>query len=307
MRTIGDVCSEYISMLDKAGISDARLEVFMMLSELTGKSRLMLETDRNSEWVFAEKLSAKFDECIRRRAQKEPAAYILGEQYFFNEKYKCGKGVLIPRPDTEILVEKAIEEVNSKASKTQKVRVFDFCTGTGCIGISVTNALSKAGFKGETYLIDIDDTALSYARDNCGTALTEYAEKLFDVKVIKADILDVDGILKLAGDGDFYTIILSNPPYITEEDMKQLDDDVLLYEPSKALYGGNSEGTKFYVALADIACRILKDGEKILTEHGYDQGLKVRGIFEKAGLKDSVTYKDYGGNDRVTAALKTKG
>ncbi len=307
MRTIGDVCSEYISMLDKAGISDARLEVFNMLSELTGKSRLMLETDRNSEWVFDEKLSAKFDECIRRRALKEPAAYILGVQYFFNEKYKCGKGVLIPRPDTEILVEKAIDEVTLKASATSKIRVFDFCTGTGCVGISVTNALSKAGYRGETYLIDVDDSALSYAHENCETALIDLSKHLFDVKVIKADIFDVDGILKTSGDGDFYTIILSNPPYITDDDMKTLDDDVLLYEPSKALYGGNSEGTKFYEALAEIADKLLKDGEKILVEHGYDQGLKVRSVFERAGLKDVETYKDYGGNDRVTAALKAEG
>ena len=141
MRTIGDLISHYEELLTKAGIEDARFDIIELLSEYMGKSkmelRLLMDTEPDEELV------AKMDDAIRRMRDDEPVAYIIGKAYFYREEYKVGKGVLIPRPDTEVLVEKAYQVILDSGIRNPVI--WDLCTGTGCIGISLSNELLNNG------------------------------------------------------------------------------------------------------------------------------------------------------------------
>lgn len=246
------------------------------------------------------------EEAVKRRAVGEPLAYILGYRLFYKECYKVAPGVLIPRADTEIVVESALKflGINKMASGDilnvpeygqglADIRFADLCTGTGCIGISVANEIVRAGGSAKGYLVDISDTAAGISASN----VESQALKPEDIKVIKHDILaSCPELEKL----DF---IVSNPPYITNKEMEKLDSVVKDHEPDLALRAGD-DGLDFYGPLLNIAKELLKEGGALIVEHGYEQGDSVRKIFEQGGLKNCMTVRDYGGNDRVTVGIK---
>lgn len=245
------------------------------------------------------------EEAVKRRAAGEPLAYILGYRHFYKECYKAVPGVLIPRADTEIVVESALKflGINKMATgdvlnvpeydKAQsEIRFADFCTGTGCIGISIANEIVRAGGRAKGYLIDISDTALDTASAN----VLSQALKPEDITVIKHDVLGSCPALEKL---DF---IVSNPPYITNKEMEELDSVVKAHEPDLALRAGD-DGLEFYIPLLNIAKTLLKDGGALIVEHGFEQGDAVREIFEQGGLKNCMTIRDYGGNQRVTVGF----
>lgn len=286
--TIGNLINEYENELNEAGISDARFDIIEIISSVisVSPSNLMLKLDNEID-------RSKVDPLIERLKLNEPVRYILGKAYFFKEEYKVGRGVLIPRPDTEVLVEKAYDVISSGSNKTPVI--WDLCTGTGCVGISLSNYLLENGIESLTYLVDKSDEALEYTYNNLDQS------KCRDrVVVVQKDILEsMDGISELSPD-----YIVSNPPYITSADMRTLDISVKDYEPYEALYGHTDDGLLFYEKMAVYAARNLKDGGAIIVEHGYDQAQSVAKIFTDAGLKDAKSFMDYGGNMRVTLAFK---
>ena len=246
------------------------------------------------------------EEAVKRRACGEPLAYILGYRHFYKECYKVAPGVLIPRADTEIVVESAAKFLGINKMATGDVlnvpeygkdltdiRFADLCTGTGCIGISIANEIVRAGGRAFSYLIDISDTAIGISTSN----VQSQALKPEDIKVIKHDVLGSCPKLEKL---DF---IVSNPPYITNKEMDELDSVVKDHEPDLALRAGDT-GLDFYAPLLNIAKALLKDGGALIVEHGYEQGDAVRAIFEQGGLKNCMTIKDYGGNQRVTVGIK---
>ena len=246
------------------------------------------------------------EEAVKRRAVGEPLAYILGYRHFYNECYKVACGVLIPRADTEIVVESALKflGINKMAAGdilnvpeygkgVADIRFADLCTGTGCIGISVANEIVRAGGTAKGYLIDISDTAISISTYNVGSQ----ALRPEDINVIKHDVL---GSVPELGALDF---IVSNPPYITNKEMDELDSGVKDHEPDLALRAGDT-GLDFYGPILNIAKALLKDGGALIVEHGYEQGDSVKRIFEQGGLKNCMTIRDYGGNQRVTVGIK---
>ncbi|MBR4915431.1 MAG: peptide chain release factor N(5)-glutamine methyltransferase [Clostridiales bacterium] len=246
------------------------------------------------------------EEAVKRRACGEPLAYILGYRHFYKECYKVAPGVLIPRADTEIVVESAAKflGINKMAAgdvlnvpeygkDLSDIRFADFCTGTGCIGISIANEIVRSGGRAEGVLVDISDTAICISRSN----VQSQALKPEDIKVIKHDVLSSCPELEKL---DF---IVSNPPYITNKEMDELDSVVKDHEPDLALRAGDT-GLDFYAPLLNIAKALLKDGGALIVEHGYEQGDAVRAIFERGGLKNSMTIRDYGGNQRVTVGIK---
>ena len=270
-----------LSLLNDSGDDEALLDLKILEEEFTGDA---------------------LEEAVKRRASGEPLAYILGYRHFYKECYKVAPGVLIPRADTEIAVEAALKflGINKMAigdvlnvpeydKPLSDIRFADLCTGTGCIGISVSNEIVRAGGSTKGYLIDISDTAIETASAN----VLSQALKPEDIKVIKHDVLGaVPGLEKL----DF---IISNPPYITNKEMDELDSVVKEHEPDLALRAGD-DGLDFYGPLLNIAKALLKKGGALIVEHGYEQGDAVREIFEQGGLKNTVTIKDYGGNPKVT-------
>ena len=246
------------------------------------------------------------EEAVKRRADGEPLAYILGYRHFYKECYKVAPGVLIPRADTEIVVESAAKFLGINKMATGDVlnvpeygkdltdiRFADLCTGTGCIGISIANEIVRAGGRAFSYLIDISDTAIGISASN----VESQALKPEDIKVIKHDVLSSCPELEKL---DF---IVSNPPYITNKEMDELDSVVKDHEPDLALRAGDT-GLDFYAPLLNIAKALLKDGGALIVEHGYEQGDAVRAIFEQGGFKNCMTIRDYGGNQRVTVGIK---
>ena len=239
-----------------------------------------------------------------------PEAYVNGFADFYYERYKVPEGVLIPRPDTELLVEAALAvcgaldnpmgdvakvvplvSSGSEPQFSQSLEMADLCTGTGCVGISVSNALVRAGHKVFCELVDVSDVAVKCASSNLDVALG-------DVKVRKLDILSEDFESRLGGG---FSVITSNPPYITDNEMKELPQSVR-YEPELALRGGE-DGLVFYRRLCKIAQKCLASGGWLLVEHGYLQQEDVMKIFNENGFCNVTGLRDFGGNPRVVLGM----
>lgn len=276
---------ELLELLKRSGDDEAELDLKILSEELKGEDLL---------------------KAVTRRASGEPLAYILGYRHFYKECYKVCPGVLIPRADTEILVESALKFLGLNVMATGDVlnvpeyrkeiadiRFADLCTGTGCIGISIANEIVRAGGNTKGYLIDISDTAIGVSISN----VESQALKPEDIKVIKHDVLSSCPELEKL---DF---IVSNPPYITNSEMEELESVVKDHEPDLALRAGD-DGMDFYGPLVEYAKNLLKDGGALMVEHGCAQGEAVRRIFGQGGLKKIMTIRDYGGNDRVTLGIK---
>ena len=276
---------ELLNLLKESGDDEAELDLKILSEELEGEDLL---------------------KAVTRRASGEPLAYILGYRHFYKECYKVCPGVLIPRADTEVLVESALKflgmnpmatggilNIPEYAKKENEVRFADLCTGSGCIGISIANDIVRNGKKACGYLVDISDTAIATASSNV------------DSQGLKAEVLTVlkCDILNDVPDFGSLDLIVSNPPYITNSEMEELDKVVKDHEPDLALRAGE-DGLDFYGPLAECAKKLLKDGGALMVEHGYAQGEAVRKIFGQAGLKNCMTIRDYGGNDRVTLGIK---
>ena len=283
--TIGDLIRTYEKELSEAGISDARFEITEIISDVLrcSPSELMLRMNDEIDRSLT-------DPLIIRLKENEPVPYILGKAYFYNEVYEVGKGVLIPRPDTEILVSKAVEVILSSGNRSPVI--WDLCTGTGCVGISLGNALRKKGVTPRIFLVDKFEEALEYTRKNL-----EQASYRDSFEIVRADILQD---IPVQEKPDY---IISNPPYINSKDMKELPLSVKDHEPLTALFGESDDGLTFYRRIAILA-KDIRSGGAVIVEHGYDQAELVREIFFFAGLKDPSSFKDFGGNMRVTLAFR---
>lgn len=231
-----------------------------------------------------------------------PKAYLDGFADFYYEHYKITEGVLIPRPDTELLVETALMYCGALENpvgdllkivpciNSKEIVLADLCTGSGCVGISTANALVRSGRGCEAYLIDIADEAIKCCTDN----INECKAKCY---ISQEDIMN--GVFILPERVD---IITSNPPYVTEEEMNELPLSVR-YEPALALYGG-SDGLDFYDRLCRIGNENLKSGGVLAVEHGYQQQEAVIDIFLQNGYSDVTGLKDFGNNPRVVAGIR---
>lgn len=255
---------------------DAAFEARQIVNEISG-----------GKMPFEELSEAELTECVRKadmRKTGKPLQYILGNWDFYGRKYFVGEGVLIPRPETELLCDTAIGHLKKTGGKA-----VDLCSGSGCI--AVTTALgANVGVTG----IEISDKAYGYFLKNIAE---NKAEKL--VTAINGDIFDENILGRF--DDDSLSAVLSNPPYISSADMKALQKEVT-FEPELALYGGE-DGLDFYRRLVPLWKEKLAVGGLFAVEIGEEQGQAVSGIFKKAGLTPQVI-KDYSGHDRIVSAVK---
>lgn len=223
----------------------------------------------------------KNDEEIRMKAMLdrvlsgEPVQYIIGKWEFMGRPFIVTPNVLIPRPDTEILCEMAIDYINKV---NRHINVLDLCTGSGCIGISIACGTKNSNVS----CSDISNEALEIARQNA--QLNEA-----QIDFILSDMLENCGQ---------YDVIVSNPPYIPSKTVEKLDVTVKDYEPCIALDGG-CDGLDFYRIIAKDARNHLTCGGMLFLEIGYDQKLTVSEILQNEGYCDIECVRDYGGNDRV--------
>lgn len=223
--------------------------------------------------------SPEFLEAVERRANREPLQYILGETYFYREKYKVTPDVLIPRSDTEHLVDYAVHNLPEGGE------FLDLCTGSGCVAISVL-----ANTKGTKAVgVDISDAALKIAEENAEK--NGVRERL---KLVKADVMNE--VIK-----GKYDAILCNPPYVSESAYKELAPEIY-HEPKNAFLGGE-DGGDFYRHLTPIYKEMLNDGGFIAYEIGYDQAY----LLVQIAVQSEMSFKvidDYSGNHRVAILRK---
>lgn len=211
--------------------------------------------------------------AVNRRINSEPLQYILGEWEFFSLPFVCGEGVLIPRPDTEALCEKAIEFLGSEEKSC-----IDLCSGTGCVAVSIAEHCKNA----EVYALEKYDKAYEYLEKN--------------ISLNRSRVIPLKGDLFFPTDGK-YDLIVSNPPYIASDKLSSLQKEVR-FEPMTALDGG-ADGLLFYRAIAELWVPKLKSGGMLAVEVGYDQSEAVKRIFSDVGLKNVGTYRDLCKIERV--------
>jgi len=252
------------------------------------EARLFLAqaSEQSPAWLVAhdqdelpDNVEARFSEWVRRRAAGEPVAYILGWREFYGRRFKVGPGVLIPRPETELLVEQGLAAI----AGVQRPRILDMGTGSGCIAISL--ALECPG--AEVWALDFSVDALSIAREN-GRDLGA------EVRFMQSDWATSLSADEFSG---FFDLIVSNPPYIAPDDAHLSQGD-LRFEPRSALAAPES-GLADLQIIVSAARNLLKPGGVLLCEHGYDQAAKMREILAAEGIEPKQ-YEDLAGILRVS-------
>lgn len=218
---------------------------------------------------------------LQKREQGMPVAYITGIKEFMGLEFKVNEHTLIPRPDTEIAVMEALEAIRRHGYK----KVLDLCCGSGAIGLSIAASFE---FTNVT-LSDINKEALDVASEN--------AVRLGLNQRVQFVLSDLFSNIE-----EPYELIVSNPPYISSEDMKKLDKNVREYEPHLALYGGDT-GLDFYRAITLQAKKYLRENGMLIFEIGYDQSSEVEKMMKEYGFKNVHTIKDFSGLSRVVSGL----
>lgn len=269
---------------ERRGLDSPRLDAELLLAHVLGTTRIQLIID--SRRILNEDELGAFRKAIQRRRAGEPVAYILGTREFFGLPMRVDRRVLIPRPDTETLVEVALQR---SAARSMYGRALDVCTGSGCVAIAFAHARPTWRVTG----LDVSDDALAVAREN---ALRNAA--VWGVDFARSDLLE-----GLAGHERF-ELITANPPYIPSGDVGSLERGIRDFEPHLALDGG-LDGLAFVRRIVARAPEHLAAGGILALEIGADQGDRVQALFEEAGLSRVERQRDYGGHERVVSGIKS--
>lgn len=279
MQTIRQVLNEAMVKLRSSGSDSPKLDAQLLLMKVYSYSQTQLLVHDNDP-IAQDKLNA-FNELLEQRLIGHPIAHLLAQKDFWDLTLKVTKDTLIPRPDTEVLVEQALNVLNNNAH----AKVLDLGTGSGAIILALKNTIKSL----EAYAIDQSLLALEVAKENAA---------LYQLEV---NFMHGSWFEPLKGDHKFdhyFDVIVSNPPYIEEGDEHLSKGDVR-FEPLSALVSGK-DGLDDIKAIASVAPRFLKTGGCLLFEHGYNQGLAVAALLTELGYSQVTTVKDYGHNDRVT-------
>ncbi len=280
--------------LSKKNIKEARLDAEVLLSFSLNIKRLDLYL--NFDRILKTNEIVGFKELIKKRAERFPVAYILGEKEFMSQKFKVNENVLIPRPETELLVEEAAKIARDLLQKNEKLMIVDTFTGSGCVAISLAKMLENFTKNFFVFGIDLSAKAIEIAQENI------YLNGVVTrVRLVCGDILKPLSISALE---DSVDLITANPPYIKTRDLSSLDKE-LFYEPKNALNGGD-DGLFYYE-------KLIKESKKYLKENGFlvleiDESLttELSKIFEKAEFTDLKIKKDYQNLDRILVAKNKK-
>ena len=276
--TYRQALSDSIRKLAEAGIKEAENDAWLLMEDVfpINRTKYLLDADLPAD---PGKVSV-YSEYIDKRCSHIPVQYITGKAYFMGMEFDVTPDVLIPRFDTEVLVEEALKYIDDTKS------VLDMCTGSGCIAVSV----SVVGKAGRTVAADISQKALEVAGRN---AVKNHAN---NIEFIESDMYE-----NVSGR---YDVILSNPPYIPTDVMEGLDSEVKDCEPRLAL-DGHEDGLFFYRRLISEAGDYLAPGGIIMMEIGYDQGRAVSELLNENKFADIRVIKDLAGLDRVVCGRRT--
>ena len=275
-----------VQYLEKNDIQEGKLIAEIVFSHVLNIDRMMLFTKYRDDIEDEEIEKIRyFIQKIGR--EKFPVQYLLNEQEFYGRKFYVDKGVLIPRQDTEILVEKMIDTLKDKVLKNEiHPKILDIGVGSGIIGITAALEIESSYVLG----VDISDKALETAKKN------KEILKVSNIKFLKSDLFENVEFRE-------FDMIVSNPPYISLNEVGIMSDDTLLHEPSEALFAEN-DGLYFYYEICQKASDYLADFGYLLFEIGYKQGKNVAKIMASSGFKNIEVVKDLAGLDRVVIGQK---
>ena len=270
-----------IGLILELDASTARIEVQSLLQHVLRVQRSYLLA--HPEQALDATQQASYDALLERRLHGEPISYILGEREFFGLKFRVTPATLIPRADTELLVELALQRL----PQSRACRVLDMGTGSGAIALSIAHARSDAS----VVAVDASEAALQVANENAGRL------GIHNIQFLHSDWFS-------ALNGQHFDVIVSNPPYIAADDVHLTRGDVR-FEPLTALASG-AEGLDDIRRIISQAGTYLESGKWLLLEHGYDQAARVRELFQHYGFADVFSAKDLAGIERVTGGVKSQ-
>jgi len=275
-----DVINHGSSVLQKNRIKSAKLDSEILISKVLGKKR---ETIFLNPEVYINKFSIDFfKSMIDERSKGKPIAYLIGKKDFWNYQFKINNNVLIPRPDTELLIEHALKLTKHKKG----LRLLDIGVGSGCILLSILK--EKKDFFGTG--IDISKKALELCKINAFSLGLHNRVKFFKTNVDNFNY-------------GKYDLIVSNPPYISQIDLKNLDKEVVDFEPKLSLDGG-LDGLSIIKKVINKASKLIKINGKLILEIGFDQKYKIKKILSNNGFYINKVLKDYAKNDRCIISTK---
>ena len=277
-KTIGELLDKASKELKEENIDTYILDAQLLLGNVLAKDKLYIITNRDKNVSLKDE--KEYFELIEKRKNKMPIKYILGETEFMGLDFNVEEGVLIPRGDTEILVEEVLSIINEE----DELNVCDLCSGSGAIGISIANYRKKINVEE----IDFYEVPEKVTKKNIIKHGLEGR-----VKFIKSDLLK-----EPINQGKNYDVIVSNPPYIKADEISNLMDDVKKYEPHTALDGGD-DGLVFYKRIIEESKTTLNNEGVLAFEIGYDQGEEVSNLMKEAGFYNIKLVKDLAGLDRV--------
>ena len=280
MNNIQEELKRGSKFLKENFINTYKIDSELLLGKVLNKGReyLFLNYKEN----LSNEIINNFESLLKRRKKKEPVAYILNRKEFWKNNFYVDQNVLIPRPDTEVLV----EEIMKLYGKQKKLSILDVGTGSGCIIISILKERQK--FRGTA--IDISKKALNIAKYNA--KIHHLSNR---IKFYKSS---VDNFFKHK-----YDLIVSNPPYISRLKIKYLDKDILGFEPLQALEGG-IDGFNVFSKIVKKSSMLLKIGGKLVLEIGFDQKFEMLKLLNKSNFFVNKIVKDYGGRDRCIICTK---
>ena len=274
---VKDIVAQAMKKLDAAGITESRVDSWRLAESILGVSRqdLFLEPEKS----VSEEQAQKYLDAVFVRAKHIPLQHITGCQQFLDFEFIVNEDVLIPRPETQLLVEQEVSYI-----KEERVKVLDLCTGSGCIAVSIDRMCLNA----DVTAADISEKALNVAGEN-------NMRNKGRVTFVQSDLFE--------NIYESYDVIVSNPPYIPTGDIDTLMEEVRIHEPRLAL-DGSADGLKFYREICTNAVNYLNKNGKIFLEIGYDQGRTVPELLRENGFTDIQVLKDLSGNDRMVIAGK---
>ncbi len=284
--TILELISWGHTYLAQKGFDETRLTIELLLAHTLHMQRIQLYT--NFDKPLQDDELAQFKSGLQRRLHHEPLQYILGETTFMGLRFVVDPRVLIPRPETEVLVEQTIEQCKTQFAEGEKIFIVEIGTGSGCIAISLAKLLQHAHF----LATDISAEALELAQSNAEALCV--AEK---IQFIQHDIFLESGALNI----ERCDVLVSNPPYISANEYEHLQQEIVKFEPASAVTD-YEDGFRFYKQVADVAKKIVKPEGFVLVEHAYNQADAIQKIFLDAGWKKLQTIRDYSNNARCLLA-----
>ncbi|HEV2289199.1 MAG TPA: peptide chain release factor N(5)-glutamine methyltransferase [Candidatus Acidoferrales bacterium] len=289
--TVRSALRDGIAQLQHANTPSYALAAELLLIHAIGQNRTWIYA--HPEEPLAAETARRFFELVAQRGRGVPTQYLTGKQEFWGIEFKVTPAVLIPRPETEHVIEVAIERIGERR-KAERLRVADIGTGSGCIAIALAQELPHA----EIIATDISAAALEVARQNAARHGTAERIRFLKCKLLDAIIREAH---EKGDDARLFDLIVSNPPYVARDEESQLPTDVREHEPARALFGGAS-GTEIYAPLVAQAAELLRSGGLLVAEIGYGQAERVRALFDDTVWSGVRVTNDLAGIPRVLSA-----